>query len=1361
MSLHDPPPPRPVVGEDDVDKHSQYASLAARASLGIRHDTMEGRAERRGRRRPRAVAGGAKPQAGGRTMFSVDDASVDVGFLKADTLSRLLPSKTRVFKDHGPRLSKKMVRDALHSDLPVGIQHGSQSLSYTGSPVKPARLSSHGPILEALTYDLAREKTEAHAALLRVSELDRKLKAARILDEQLKAAPEDLELGLTGLVGNDITHGGADGNDEETAAEEEALAASSAAPVQLSDGSVGICPPVALRTTDLVKKRRHRHVDLAEVERAGAALGIGRDLSLKLEDAIEKAVSEFHWGGLSQDLTQGDLDSFGPAALSVLLRAAHGQLPRKQSRDLLAEVSDEDDGDSICAALMARPMDLTAQEIELIRAGARRRRVMQAIAAGEGHTAAHLSLTNGEASPASPSGDSIPHVLTTRLTKEALGRALGAALRMQQAARLLGPAAAGAFASHFAAHWAHGENPMKDFDLTSLATKSSVQRPHSHESARGLPPVDEPSVAVSRRHMENLIPSPSRRSGRSGSVRRRSPTRGSSSSDEAARGSSSVRDLRGAYRDSQARLEGIRGQLRDEVERLTLAMPPGAMSGGGAVGSFAQQWACDRMKSVMRKLVHQQLALAFETIVLFAAYRLNLEVIESFRLVRGARRMGRPFLSLLDKHFRASFYIWQRHTAATAGAESQAAAVEICRVGRGFMVRRRIYHGERHLAALNIQRCQRGHLGRIKMHKWRRYTLEKNAVLLIERNWELMLMIRNARKMVRAKRRELAAIQIQGMVRVAIALKSMRRLIGEKFIADTARRIQVFCRGAMTRYRVGMLRGAHKTVRSVETIQKIGRGYVTRKKTHGKLARHRAAKVLQRLWRARVQRKLAGMKEEQTAASSVQAIYRGRLGRTKAKKRAAWKNTKDNDQAKSAQVIQGKIRQREARKVVAAKKAEKKKVEDKGATALQNVYRGKVARAKVAEKKVEKKRDVVKQQKAKSSTLIQSQHRVKLAKKKVARKKKELWAFTFVALRLQSRFRARAAKQRVTRLKQKQQGAIGDIKSSYWKMHALYMLRQAEMHDKEARIIQNMIRVQMSKIRLRYMRAALAEAAERKRRDEAARVIQGMLRKVAARATIALLREEMKETKRMEALALKVRQEQAALTIQGAYRGGAAKAQMAHMKYLRDRLKASKLLIRMIRGRLGRKKYAMLRMLREQELQVKREKDIAVMRIQALQRGIAARSALRDRILDDAKAAERQAKMVQYNATVTIQCCVRKKLSRRRFRERKVIKRKEDEEKKIQEELENELAELHRKQEQMLLVIRIQCCARKRLARAKVKRTREAREAEAEERAMQVRHKAASAIQSYVKGQNTRKWFLENKLKIRQKQQQHRRLMYV
>ena len=91
----------------------------------------------------------------------------------------------------------------------------------------------------------------------------------------------------------------------------------------------------------------------------------------------------------------------------------------------------------------------------------------------------------------------------------------------------------------------------------------------------------------------------------------------------------------------------------------------------------------------------------------------------------------------------------------------------------------------------------------------------------------------------------------------------------------------------------------------------------------------------------------------------------------------------------------------------------------------------------------------------------------------------------------------------------------------------------------------------------------------------------------------------------------------------------------------------------------------------------------------------------------------------------------------------------------------NELAELHRKQEQMLLVIRIQCCARKRLARAKVKRTREAREAEAEERAMQVRHKAASAIQSYVKGQNTRKWFLENKLKIRQKQQQHRRLMYV
>ena len=84
-------------------------------------------------------------------------------------------------------------------------------------------------------------------------------------------------------------------------------------------------------------------------------------------------------------------------------------------------------------------------------------------------------------------------------------------------------------------------------------------------------------------------------------------------------------------------------------------------------------------------------------------------------------------------------------------------------------------------------------------------------------------------------------------------------------------------------------------------------------------------------------------------------------------------------------------------------------------------------------------------------------------------------------------------------------------------------LRQAEMHDKEVRIIQNMIRVQMSKIRLRYMRAALAEAAERKRRNEAARVIQGMKRKVAARATIALLREALKERKKMEALALQVR----------------------------------------------------------------------------------------------------------------------------------------------------------------------------------------------------------------------------------------------
>ncbi len=1364
MSLNEPPRPRPTLGKEDIDKHSKHASFAARVSLGLKHDTRHGRLERRGRRRPRAADGDRK-QHRGLSMFSLDDANVDIGFVGVETLSRLLPSKNRVFKDYGPHLTKKMVHDALHSDLPVGIQQGSRSLSYTGSPVKPARISAHGPILDALTHDLAREKSEAHAALMRVNELDRKLKAARVLDKQLRVNPNEIELGLTGLVGNNIAGGYANSGEEKSPIEN--IKASSKVPVHLSDGSFGLCPPEALRPKTAVTKQKH--LDVAEVESAGASLGMGKDLALKIEDAVDKAVSNFYWGGLPKEIAQGDVDVFGPAALTTLLTAASDMM----GHTLMTEWYDGDDCENICAALRRRSMDLTACEIDIARAGARRRRVMQAITTDKFNAIQEIS-SNAIAAATSPTDQGVsrssrsptsPHVLSTRLTKEALGRSIGALLRLQQAARLLGPIATGAFPSHFGAHWAHSQNPLNKIDMVALAKrKDGIQRPHSHENSRTLPPLEEPSVTVSRRHIENLIPSPSRQSARFNALQSRSPSRGSrivvDETSDATNGSPSLRHLRGAYRDSQARLEDIRGQLREEVERLTLAMPPGTMS-GGAVGSFAQQWACDRMKSVLRRLVHQQLSLAFETIVLFAVYQLNLEVVQSYRLVRGARRMGRPFLSLLDKHFRASFYIWQRYTENAAAAESAAAALEMCRLGRGFIVRRHIYHGERRIAAIDIQRCQRGHLGRIKMKKWRRYVLEKNAVLLIERNWVQMLMIRNARKLVLAKRRDLAAIKIQGMVRVALSLKSMRRLIKQKFKNDNARRIQVFCRGAMTRFRVGIMRGAHRTIRSAEAIQRIGRGYVTRRKLHGRLARHRAAMTLQRRWRVRLQWKLANMKEEQAAASSVQAIYRGRLGRKKANKRTAWKVAKDKDQTKSAQVIQGKVRQREARKVVAAKKTEKKRIEDKGATALQNVYRGKQARAKVAERRVEKKRDVVEAQKAQASIAIQKRQRVKVAKKKVEERRKEQWAFLFVAFRLQSRFRARRARERVVRMKEKQECVIGHTKSSYWKMHALYMLRQQEMHDKEVRMIQNMVRVQMAKIRLRYMRAALAEAAERKRRNEAARVIQGMLRKVAARAVIALLREEMKERKKMEELARKVRREQAAITIQGTYRGGAAKSQVQQMKNIRARLKAAKILIRCIRGHLGRKKYQLLRMMHEQQKQAERDRILAATRIQALQRGIAARSALRDRILDEKQAADREARLAQYNAVVTIQCCIRKKLSRRRFKERKVIKRKEDEERRIAEQLENELADMHRRQEEELFVTRIQCCIRKRLARNKMRRTREAREAEAEERAMQVRHKAASAIQSYVKGQNTRKWFLANKLKIRDQKKQHRRLMYV
>ena len=116
MSLNEPPRPRPTLGKEDIDKHSKHASFAARVSLGLKHDTRHGRLERRGRRRPRAADGDRK-QHRGLSMFSLDDANVDIGFVGVETLSRLLPSKNRVFKDYGPHLTKKMVHDALHSDL--------------------------------------------------------------------------------------------------------------------------------------------------------------------------------------------------------------------------------------------------------------------------------------------------------------------------------------------------------------------------------------------------------------------------------------------------------------------------------------------------------------------------------------------------------------------------------------------------------------------------------------------------------------------------------------------------------------------------------------------------------------------------------------------------------------------------------------------------------------------------------------------------------------------------------------------------------------------------------------------------------------------------------------------------------------------------------------------------------------------------------------------------------------------------------------------------------------------------------------------------------------------------------------------
>lgn len=157
--------------------------------------------------------------------------------------------------------------------------------------------------------------------------------------------------------------------------------------------------------------------------------------------------------------------------------------------------------------------------------------------------------------------------------------------------------------------------------------------------------------------------------------------------------------------------------------------------------------------------------------------------------------------------------------------ELRSVAVELQRVGRGFVGRNRARLARRGRAATAIQRVARGRLGRARAGRRARFLRGVEAVATIERKYLEYRWRRSARKLREIRRRDRAATEIEAAWRgFAGGRRVARRLREERRLWESSIMVQRLWRGVRARLEADVLLQERDRKAAATAIQAAARG---------------------------------------------------------------------------------------------------------------------------------------------------------------------------------------------------------------------------------------------------------------------------------------------------------------------------------------------------------------------------------------------------------------------------------------------------------------------------------------------------------------------------------------------------------
>ena len=139
---------------------------------------------------------------------------------------------------------------------------------------------------------------------------------------------------------------------------------------------------------------------------------------------------------------------------------------------------------------------------------------------------------------------------------------------------------------------------------------------------------------------------------------------------------------------------------------------------------------------------------------------------------------------------------------------------------------------------------------------------------------------------------------------------------------------------------------------------------------------------------------------------------------------------------------------------------------------------------------------------------------------------------------------------------------------------------------------------------------------------------------------------------------------------------------------------------RIAKGEVEKRRFELTEKQRAEEVD-KRERKVAASRLQALYRGNACRENSVGLMEELVKHKAHKEALIMFKAVVRLQCGWRKNRAKKHFKKRLKVAEVEKKQKEEDEELEKSLEALHKEQEMLLYVMRLQNCYRVRKARQK------------------------------------------------------------